>query len=248
MMRRATDRAEEVLGGRAEIASMVAHDVRGPVGSIASLATTTRTSYDRLDDAQRLEFVGMIESEAGRLLRLVDQIALALKVDAGTLEARRTRQPARAARAAIRSTRSTPSATSVLGADDDDIAAIGRHALVQRGHPSGHRQRGALLAGRLRDHHRPPRGRRTRRSSRSTTRARACPSEQRDAVFERFARWRPTGYEDRSGSGLGLFICRAIVREHGGEASLDERSERRYHPSRPAAIPRAGRGPGEEPQ
>ena len=33
-MRRATDRAEEVLGGRAEIASMVAHEIRGPVGTI----------------------------------------------------------------------------------------------------------------------------------------------------------------------------------------------------------------------
>ena len=46
------------------------------------------------------------------------------------------------------------------------------------------------------------------------------PAERRDQVFERFARWRPPGYEDAPGSGLGLFICRGIVREHGGDATL----------------------------
>jgi signal transduction histidine kinase len=51
------------------------------------------------------------------------------------------------------------------------------------------------------------------------------PREQREEVFQRFARWRPPGFEDRPGSGLGLFICRGIAREHGGDASLAEPSE-----------------------
>lgn len=217
--RRATDRAEEVLGGRAEIASMVAHDVRGPVGSIASLATTTRTSYDRLDDAQRLEFVAMIESEAGRLLRLVDQIALALKVDAGTLEARRTRQ--RLAPLVQRSVDDVDTERHVLSVrtDDDVVATVdGRwfsEAIRQgidnavRFSPDGSaiaivlREEGGQAVVEIEDQ------------------GPGVPQEQRDAVFERFARWRPKGYEDRSGSGLGLFICRAIVREHGGEATLE---------------------------
>ena len=38
------------------------------------------------------------------------------------------------------------------------------------------------------------------------------PESERDGVFERFAGWRPIGYEDRPGTGLGLFICRAIAR------------------------------------
>ena len=47
-----------------------------------------------------------------------------------------------------------------------------------------------------------------------------CPNGHTFEVFQRFARWRPPGYEDRPGSGLGLFICRGIAREHGGDASL----------------------------
>ena len=46
-------------------------------------------------------------------------------------------------------------------------------------------------------------------------------AERRDQVFERFTRWRPPGYEDVPGSGLGLFICRGIARAHGGEATLE---------------------------
>jgi signal transduction histidine kinase len=76
--RRATDRATEVMEGRAEIASIVAHDVRGPAGTIRSVAGSLRTSYQRLGDPERLEFVGMIEQESLRLLRVADQMSLGL--------------------------------------------------------------------------------------------------------------------------------------------------------------------------
>ena len=82
-----------MLAGRSEIASVIAHDVRGPASSIKSIAASTRTNYDRLGDAERLEFVGMIEHEAARLLQLVGQMSLALKVDAGSLEYQRRVQP-----------------------------------------------------------------------------------------------------------------------------------------------------------
>ena len=85
-MRRASDRAEEVMGGRAEIASVIAHDLRGPVSSVKSIAASTIANYDRLSDAQRQEFVGLIDQEAEHILGVVHQMSVALKVDARTLD------------------------------------------------------------------------------------------------------------------------------------------------------------------
>ncbi len=161
----------------------------------------------------------MIETEAGHLLRLVDQIALALKVDARTLEYRRTRQ--RLAPLVQRAVEDVDTARHELTVRTDDRRhGHRRWALVQRSDPSGSRQRGPLLAGRLRDPIELREGD-GRAVVEIEDRGPGVPAEQRDAVFERFARWRPKGYEDRAGSGLGLFICRAIVGEQGGDASLD---------------------------
>ena len=218
-MRRATDRAEEVLGGRAEIASMIAHDVRGPVGSIASLASTTITSYDRLDDAQRLEFIGLIRSEAARLLRLVDQIALALKVDARTLDYSFTTQPLQTVVRRAVDDADTGEHPLVVETDDAVLVSADPRWLTQA------IGQGVDNAARFSPAEAPIRVT-LRADGRQAVvevvdQGPGIPADKREDVFARFSRWRPHGYEDRTGSGLGLFLCRSIVREHGGDASLD---------------------------
>jgi signal transduction histidine kinase len=47
------------------------------------------------------------------------------------------------------------------------------------------------------------------------------PPERREAVFERYSMWRPPGYEDTPGAGLGLFIARAHVLAHGGRLEIE---------------------------
>ena len=84
-MRRSTDRADQILEGRAEIASMIAHEVRGPVTTIRGIASTASTHYQGLSDEERREFFDLIEQESRRLLSAVDQTSLALKIDAGSL-------------------------------------------------------------------------------------------------------------------------------------------------------------------
>ncbi len=222
-MRRATDRAEEVMGGRAEIASMVAHEVRGPVATIRGLAATTSGSYDRLSDDERREFVGLIEQEAARLLGVVDQTSLALKIDAGTLGIeRRTHDLVPIVREAV--------ATASLGSHPIEIDAPGAIlASVDRRWLAEAIRQGVDNAARFSPEEAPIIVRLREDGPLAvievTDRGPGVPPARREEVFGRFARWRPPGYEDRSGSGLGLFISRGILAEHGGEASLDEAAE-----------------------
>lgn len=215
-MRRASDRATEVMEGRAEIASIVAHDVRGPAGSIRSIAGSLRTSYNRLGDADRLEFVGMIEQESLRLLRVADQMSLGLKTDAGTLSVTRTDrdlegpilQGLHEAEAGQREVRLALEPELHAPIDDRWLAEAVRQGVdnaMKFSTDDGsidlrcrREDDGAVIE--IEDH------------------GPGIPEDMRERVFDKFCRWRPVGYEDRPGSGLGLFIVRSIAREHGGDA------------------------------
>jgi signal transduction histidine kinase len=46
------------------------------------------------------------------------------------------------------------------------------------------------------------------------------PPERRDEVFDKYPNWRPDGYEQAAGSGLGLFLVRGIVDAHRGDVGI----------------------------
>jgi signal transduction histidine kinase len=218
-LRRTSDRATEVMEGRAEIAATVAHDVRGPVSTIKGLATTTRKSYERLGDAERLEFVGMIEREAGRLLDIVNQVALALKVDAGTLPVRA--HPQEIAPIVRRAVEGVGSGRHPLEVE----APAGVIARVDGQWFEEMIRQAVANAVKFSPPEAPVRVRLVEAPGGDVMVSVAdegpgVPAERREDLFLKFARWRPTGYEDQPGSGLGLFICRGLAREQGGDASL----------------------------
>jgi len=221
--RRASDRATEVMEGRAEIASIVAHDVRGPAGTIRSIAGSLRTSYQRLGDPERLEFVGMIEQESLRLLRVADQMSLGLKTDAGTLAftfiVRDLEGPVlqglHDAEVGDREVRVEAGADVHASIDARWVAEAARQAIEN-----------ALKFSPADT----PIDLSVRRDGEDAVievadRGPGIPPEMREQVFEKFCRWRPYGYEDRSGSGLGLFITRSIAREHKGTAVVVDRPD-----------------------
>ena len=203
---------------RAELVAKLAHELRGPVSTLRGLAATTLSHYDGLDDGERREFLELIRLEADRLERVVEEVALALKLDADAVSfERRPSDVAALVREAAESVDVGPHPLEI-DADDPVTATVDVAQLATV-------VRELVLNAAAYSPSDAPIGVRVRRDGADVTiqvidRGPGIPPEQHDAVFERFARWRPAGYEDRPGAGLGLSITRAIARELGGDASI----------------------------
>ena len=212
------DGREDTLAERAALVSKLTHEIRGPISTIRGLASTTLTHYDRLDDGERREFLELIRHEAERLEHTVEQVALALKLDAGTLrfDIRMqdlgviVRGAADAAETGDHPLEVQTDEQVEAPVDGIQVAFVVRQLLENAAIFSPTGSPIALRMTSETDH----------AVIHVIDRGPGIPAGEREGVFERFAAWRPTGYEDRPGSGLGLFICRAIVEEHGGEASI----------------------------
>jgi signal transduction histidine kinase len=223
--RRATDRAEEVLGGRAEIASMVSHEIRGPVTTIRGLASTGDRHWDKLPETERREFLQLIAQESERLLHIADETSMALKVDAGTLVYVRM-----------------PADLAEVVREAVEKASTGSHPVTEDLEPGISlpldRARFAEAITQLVENaakfspEAAPIEVRTHANAEAgqvvleiVDRGPGIPPERREAAFRKFPGFRPPGYEEVPGTGLGLFICRAHVREHGGDVVATEASD-----------------------
>jgi two-component system, OmpR family, sensor histidine kinase KdpD len=212
-------RAREIVEGRAAIASMLAHEFLGPVSTIRGLVATTIGSYDRLSDVERLEFLDLIGQEASLLQTIADQAALALKIEAGTLTFEM--RPASLAEVVREGTGGArvgdhPVEIQVQDAtlvcDRKWLAQVVRQLVdnAAKFSPSGSPlvvrgvAQGAYVVLEVADS------------------GPGIPTDKRDALWSKFPGWRPSGYEDQPGSGLGLFICGALVAEHKGEISIED--------------------------
>jgi signal transduction histidine kinase len=213
-MRRATDRADEIMEGRAEIAAMVSHEVRGPVSTIRGLAVTAKNQYERLSEDERREFLGMIEQESDRLLDTATQASLGLKVDADTLAYDLREQDLEPAILAGVTAAAVGDHALTIAIEPDLRAVIDRKWFAEAVHQLV--QNAAKFS--------PPEAPIDITAAREDAwivveiadRGPGIDPAQAEAVFEKFTTWRPDGYSNAPGSGLGLFITRGIVSKHKG--------------------------------
>jgi two-component system sensor histidine kinase KdpD len=206
---------------RAELTSMIAHELKNPLMSIKGLAATGVRLYGSMTDEERKDFFRLIDSESTRLKLVLDELSTALKIDAGVL---------------VYDIRPEP-----LGPVVEETVwrfAAGDHPVQVETETdvsvSIDRGRFEEVLTNLLDNaakFSPPDGPIRVRAFRNEKDSASVevidagpgiPPEQRTSVFGRFSRSRPPGYEDVSGAGLGLFIGAAHIKAHGGRIDIEE--------------------------
>jgi two-component system sensor histidine kinase KdpD len=215
----------EGVEGRAELLSKIAHELKNPIMSVKGLAATGARLYGSMNDDERKEFFQLIDSEAGRLQSIAEATSTALKIDAGVI------------RYDLR-----PEDVGGLVEEVAWRARVGQHAMVVRAErelmADVDRARFAEALGHLIENaakYSPPDAPIEIRAYRSekgevvvdvVDRGPGIPPEQREAVFEKYASWRPAGYEETPGAGLGLFICREHLKAQGGRIDIEDEEDR----------------------
>lgn len=217
-------RSADPLAERAETASKLSHELKNPLMAIKGLASTGARMFDQLEDDERREFFTLIDDEAARLKRVVEQSATALKVDAHRV---------------------------VYDLRDEELGPLveeaawatphGEHPMTVETEPGievrADRMHLSEAIGNLVENaakFSPPDAPidvSVRRDEDGAAvvevldRGPGIPLERWEQVFERFASWRPAGYEETPGAGLGLFLARAHVTAHRGEIEVAERDD-----------------------
>ncbi|MEX1046489.1 MAG: ATP-binding protein [Actinomycetota bacterium] len=204
-------------GGAA--ASMIAHEMKNPLMAIKGLAATGRRHYDSMSEDERREFFELINEEADRLILIIEQTAMAMRIEARDVEYD------------VR-----PETVADLIEEVVERASLGKHPIEIEIEPDltvrCDRVRTAEVLASLLDNaakfspESSPISVRAFRNDRDAVievedLGPGVAPEDRERIFERYASTRPRGYEEIPGAGLSLFISRAHVNAQGGSVRAD---------------------------
>jgi PAS domain S-box-containing protein len=207
---------------RSDFVATASHELRTPLAAVYGAVRTLRREDVELSSDDRAAFLEMIESEATRLAKIVDQILLAGQLDADAVDIELTEcDPQRVAAAVIESASVHVPRSIDLGLDVDGPVSIRcdenklRQVLVN------------LVDNAVK--YSPQGGRvelRVRSSNGSclievADEGLGIPPDERDRIFEKFYRLDPQQTQGVGGSGLGLYICRELVERMDGRLRVE---------------------------
>ncbi|MEW6059183.1 MAG: ATP-binding protein [Actinomycetota bacterium] len=211
-------------GGRAEIASKVAHELKNPIMSVKGLASTGTRLYESMSDEERREFFLLIDREADRLKVIADEAATAMRIDAGQLNYVMRSEDVSQLVEEVAWHAPVGDHAMVVETETGLVATIDRIRIAEvlanlidnaaKFSPSGSPIEVRAYRGNAEDDV----------VIEIVDRGPGIPSEHREEVFAKFATCRPPGYEETPGAGLGLFISRAHVMAHGGRLDIEDQT------------------------
>ena len=211
------------LAERAETASKLAHELNNPLMAIRGLASTGAKMFDQLDDGERREFFTLIDEEAGRLRRVIEQASTAMKVEADQLIYLLNEEDLGTLVESV--AWSSPHGDHPMTVDTRPgivVRADRRYLseaisnIVENASKYSPPDAPIDVSVRVDD---------GEAVVEVADRGPGIPSERVHDVFERFGAWRPPGYEETPGAGLGLFLARAHVLAHDGRLLVADRED-----------------------
>ncbi|MGH2691801.1 MAG: sensor histidine kinase [Actinomycetota bacterium] len=198
-----------------DFVAVASHDLRGPVSAVLGFASTLSKKWDILPDAEKLEFLEIIERRGRFLSRMLDSLLTVSRIEAGALDVHREVLEADAviARAFEDLGEDRASAVQVtcpgglrLEADPDHVQRIlvnyvtnafkyGRPPVILEA-----RNTGPYVEFVVRDH------------------GDGIPPGFEERLFHKFARAESEITRKEKGAGLGLSIVQGLARANDGEA------------------------------
>ena len=216
-LRRANSKLTHLDSLKSEFVAMASHELRTPLTSIAGFSSTILRLWETITEANKFRYVGVIDEQARRLTRLVEDLLTLSSIESGSLRVNGSEVFVETAvLQAIQDVGaqgvSVSCATNLaVNVDPDHLIQIMvnylTNALKYGGHPTHVEviSHGADVQICVSDC------------------GAGVPDEFVDRLFERFAQADPdqsrsSSNDDGRGTGLGLSIVRALAVAHGGDA------------------------------
>ncbi|HVE76402.1 MAG TPA: ATP-binding protein [Actinomycetota bacterium] len=210
---------------RSEFMAMIAHDLKNPLSAMIGCAETVRKRHDALTDRQRDDALSVIGREGGRLLRMIDEVLSASRMESGGFKIKpQVVDLAEVALSAISTFRGagvsnpisldSPRSVQLLG-DATSLEQILNNLLenaVKYSPPDGAidvriKDQEDMVVLEVQDN------------------GRGIPAEDLPSIFERY-RQLESPFRRAGGVGLGLYIVKNLVEAHDGRISVDSEEGR----------------------
>jgi signal transduction histidine kinase len=205
---------------RSDLVATVAHELRSPLTGIKGFTSTLLTKWDKFSEEQRQLMLETVDADADRLSRLITELLDAARIDAGRLTLKRgpvrLDEVVRHVLTNVSAGAGDPFEISIkddldlIWGDSDRIHQVVTN-LVENAMRHGFGLREIVVQN---TQHPDYRG---GVSLQVHDNGPGIPPEMRQRVFSRFWRSGPG-----AGSGLGMYIVRGIVEEHGGAIDIQD--------------------------